>query len=108
MTGIALKSRAETGRPARNMSLCSARAKRSTQNRGMARNERLVSLAGNIFWLTFLPRKIAHFACTEMITFIALASVSCEVCNFARAVACVKIAMLSAVRKLILSPELIS
>ena len=79
------------------------------KSRGMARNERLVSLAGNLFWLTFFCReKLHHFACTELVSFIILASVSCAVCNFARAMACVKIEMLSALRKLILSPELIS
>ena len=78
------------------------------KNRGMARNERLVSLAGNLFWLTFFcHEKLHHFACTEVVSFIILESVSCAVCNFARAVAYVKIAMLSALRKLILSPELI-
>ena len=54
------------------------------KNRGMARNERLVSLAGklNLFWLTFFcHEKLHHFVCSELVSFIILASVSCAVCK---------------------------
>ena len=55
----------------------------------------------------FLPQKLHYFACIELVSFIVLTSVSCAVCNFARAVACVKIAIFSALRKPILSHDLI-